>query len=66
MFTLNDLLDQVECQGEVRVLLIEEGNEDIREVFHGNDLRKVPYKIARKELAYIYSKDNCTFHEVNG
>ena len=66
MFTLNDLLDQVECQGEVRVILIEEGNEDIREVFHGNDLRKVPYKIARKELAYIYSKDNCTFYEVNG
>lgn len=55
-----------ECQGEVRVLLIEEGNEDIREVFHGNDLRKVPYKIACKELAYIYSKDNCTFYEVNG
>ena len=55
-----------ECQGEVRVLLIEEGNEDIREVFHGNDLRKVPYKIACKELAYIYSKDNCTFYEVKG
>ena len=61
MFTLNDLLDQVECQGEVRVLLIEEGNEDI----HGNDLRQIPYEIAFKELAYIYSKDNCTFYEVN-
>ena len=24
MFTLNDLLDRVECQGEVRVLMIEE------------------------------------------
>mgnify|MGYP004594131279 FL=1 len=65
MFTLNDLLDQVECQGEVKVLLIEECNEDIREVFHGNDLRQVPYKIACKELVYIYSKDNCTFYEVN-
>ena len=26
MFTLNDLLDQVECLGEVRVLMIEKGS----------------------------------------
>lgn len=33
MFTLNDLLDQVDCQGEVKVLVIEEETGSAREVF---------------------------------
>ncbi len=64
MFTLNDLLDQVECLGEVRVLMIEKGTGEIKEVFHGNDLREIPYKIGCKKLIYIYSKGSCTFYEI--
>lgn len=70
MFTLNDLLDSgVECQGNVKVLMILEGNGDVKEVFSGDDLRQIPYNIGCKELAYIYSKcdgnDAYTYYEVN-
>ena len=70
MFTLNDLLDYgVECQGNVKVLMIMEGDGEVKEVFSGNDLRQIPYGIGCKELAYIYSKcdedDVYTYYEVN-
>lgn len=69
MFTLNDLLDQVDCQGEVKVLVIDESTGETTEVFHGNDLKQVPYEIGCRELAYIYSgigdnEDFCTYYEV--
>lgn len=63
MFTLNDLLDQVDCQGEVKVNLIDECG-DTKEVFTGFDLRQVPYIYGAKGLAYIYSEDDVTVYEV--
>lgn len=54
MFTLNDLLDQVECQGDV-VVRMSKGDGDIVEVFRGSDLRQIPCYIGCKELAYIYT-----------
>ena len=70
MFTLNDLLDQVDCQGEVKVLAIGEETGSVGEIFHGSDLSQVPYSIGCKELVYIYSgigddSDFCTYYEVN-
>lgn len=70
MFTLNDLLDYgVECQGNVKVLMIMGGDGEVKEVFNGNDLRQIPYGIGCKELAYIYSEcdgsESCTCYEVN-
>lgn len=73
MFTLNDLLDQVECQGKVVVCMNKE-NGNIVEVFRGSDLRQVPYYIGCKELAYIHTdydesydgiKEIYTVYEVN-
>lgn len=54
MFTLNDLLDQVECQGDF-VIRMNRKNGDIIAVYYGNDLRRIPYTIGCKELVYIYS-----------
>lgn len=60
MFTLNDLLDQVECQGEV-VVRINKENGDTAEMFRGNDLKQVPYPIGCKELAYIYTDYDASY-----
>lgn len=65
MFTLNDLLDQVNCQGKSRVMMIEDGSGDIKEVFKGEELGNLPYWIGSKELAYIYSDGDTTVYEVN-
>lgn len=54
MFTLNDLLDQVECQGDVVVRMNRKNGDNI-EAYHGNNLRQVPCTIGCKELTYIYS-----------
>ena len=65
MFTLNDLLDQVECQGKSKVLMIRDGTGTVEEVFSGTYLTQVPYCIASKELAYIYNGgDGYTYYEV--
>lgn len=58
MFTLNDLLDQVECQGKSKVLVIKEGDGEVEEVFSGDYLTDVPYKYGSMELAYIYNNEN--------
>lgn len=49
--------------------MIDEGTGETTEVFHGNDLKQVPYEIRCRELAYIYSgigdnEDFCTYYEV--
>ena len=46
-----------------------EGDGEVKEVFSGNDLRKIPYTIGCKDLAYIYSEcdgsESYTCYEVN-
>lgn len=65
MFTLNDLLDQVNCQGKSRVMMIEEGTGEFKKVFKGDNLYNLPYWIGSKELEYIYSDGDTTVYEVN-
>lgn len=65
MFTLNDLYNQVDCQGKVKVMLIEEGTGDLREVYRGDGLSKCPLEYGEKELAYIWSDNGTTIYEVN-
>lgn len=65
MFSLNDLLDQVECQGTSRVFVIDEDEEFVlHQVFKGDDLRQVPYEIGCKELCYIYAAGDEIYYEV--
>lgn len=63
MFTINDLLDQVNCQGKVRVIMNDEYDSIL--VFEGNNLNSIPYKYGAKELEYIYSEDDVTIYEVH-
>lgn len=62
MFTINDLLDQVDCQGSCRVSLIEE-NGDLKDVYAG-ELGGIPYKYGSKELCYIWSDSGTTVYEI--
>lgn len=62
MFTLNDLLDQVECQGH-SVVRLNRDDGSYKNVYEG-DLRSVPYKYGCKELVYIYTEDDNVYYEV--
>ena len=64
MFTLNDLLNQVECQGKVRIMVIED-NGDLRQVYKGDNINNCLIEYKEKELAYIWSDRDVTVYEVN-
>lgn len=66
MFTLNDLYNQVDCQGKVRVMMIEERSGDLKLVYKDdNGLGKCPFEFGEKELVYIWSDRDTTVFEVN-
>lgn len=56
MFTLRDLLDQVDVQGYVVVKNIKE-NGDVENVF-GGGIESLYPKYLDREVAYIYSDDD--------
>ena len=66
---LDNLLDQVQCQGDVKVIVIDKWSEEVIANFYGEDIRQIPYSIGSKQLRNIYSGIGdhgkpCTYYEL--
>lgn len=66
MFTIQDLMDQVECQGPVKVIRYNHEDDShtilYTEIYDG--LIKCPIDVRNMELNYIYEMDGFIVYEV--
>ena len=66
MFTIQDLMDQVECQGPVKGVRYNEV-KDKKSILYTEEcdgLNNCPNNIRNMELNYIYEMDGFTVYEV--